>query len=145
MIIKYLSIRELGKLIQRNKDFITVNGSSEFQEIEICSIADVLELAEKSKKGKITIDKNDFLKGFKNLLDGAIKEGNIILISFDQTTLLDSLFERDDQMRITEFWPPAIDKSVNPSHNIRRLTLRPGHANWWDGDIFIEAENLYLQ
>lgn len=141
MIVKLFSRSELVKQVLHPSN--VDNYTATFDEIKICSIAEILEIAESSRKciGKLNVD--TFQKGFQSLRKGPIQHGEIIIAILDQDCLADSLFERDEQMNIIRVWEPAFNSKISPAHTIRRLTLRPSDRSWWNGEIYAESEYLY--
>ncbi len=107
--------------------------------IGICPVIELIELCELLKKGKLKKLKRD---SFRLGMQAIQEEQTIVIITLDRERLADALFDREEHS-VTGLWPPAANRTVSPTHSVRRLLLRPSDQTWWDGDIYLEAEAIY--
>ena len=114
------------------------------QEIGICPVVELLEIGELVKKGKMADTVISFRSGLQAFLEGPVCRGEVFVVNLDQSRLADVLFDREDHL-VVGLWPTAGDcePGVAPAHSVRRLLLRPSDQNWWDSDIYREAEAIY--
>jgi len=112
--------------------------------IGVCPVTELVELCERYKKhDPVSLDL--LRQRCETLQDGTIEcsTGLAVVIPFDQQRLLDSLFESDDQSRVTDLWPPGRDRYTRCIHSVRRLLLRATEQIWWDSSLYDCAEEAY--
>lgn len=141
MKIFLLTRTDIERRFLRAKNY--EKSDNETKEVGICPVVELLELCEAVKKNKTKLEINQFRSGMQTLLDGSISRGEIIAVNLDQSCLANSLFDRDEE-NVIDLWLPAANNLIAPSHSIRRLLLRPSDQTWWDGEIYAEAEAIYV-
>jgi len=141
MKIFLLTRTDIERQLLRAKNY--EKSDNETKEVGICPVVELLELCEAVKKNKTKLELNQFRSGMQTLLDGSISRGEIITVNLDQSCLTNSLFDRDEE-NVIDLWLPAANNLIAPSHSIRRLLLRPSDQTWWDGEIYAEAEAIYV-
>jgi len=125
-----------------------VAGCSQFDSrLRLCTIMEVLETAERSRKGRGRMDTREFLRGWQSLRDdgGALARGDIQIATLDLDCLIDSLFERNEATVVVSLWSAAYAKDLPPERTVRRLILRPSERKWWGGEPFMEMESWYSE
>ena len=116
----------------------------EGETIAICSIADLLDVCEASKKGNIGISPLELYKRFYEFdLEDAVREGFVTVIDLDQDNLSSALFERDGGT-VMGLWRRAANQNISPKRSIRYLTLRiTNDSIWWSEDVNQEMEEYH--
>jgi hypothetical protein len=114
-------------------------------DIGLCTIIEVLETAEKARKGKGTMDIPAFLQGWHILREegGALACGDVQVAVLDQYCLMEDLFQRNEAHVVTGLWPQAVGIDLPPDRTIRRLILRPSERKWWGEEPYSEMESWY--
>ena len=110
-------------------------------EVGICPVSDLLYVAELAKKGRRGLARHSFLIGLRQLLNGPIERGELVVAGLDVTRLCDALFERYDHS-VAGLWSEAANTTVTPRTSLRRLALRPSACTWWPEEIYTAAEEL---
>jgi len=129
--IRLLTRRDVEQQLSRPRE-------STDEEMGICPIIELVELCELLKKGKLKLDRDSLRLGMQVMQE----EQAVFIVALDQERLADALFDRDEYI-VTGLWSPAANRTVSPTHSVRRLLLRPSNQTWWDGDIYAEAEAIY--
>lgn len=116
----------------------SVRGLDPVEEIGVCPVVELLEIGELVKKGRLSANLGSFRSGLQALPE------QVFVVNLDQSRLVGALFDRVDYL-VVGLWLPATNRElgVTPVHSVRRLLLRPSDRNWWDGDIYREAEAIY--
>jgi hypothetical protein len=112
--------------------------------VGLCTIMDVLEVAEDARKGRGHLDRGAFLEGWGTLRAGAIAQGGVQVAVLDQDRLTDALFERDETI-VIGLWCDAVGRHLPPDRTVRRLVLRPSELTWWGDDLYQEMEGRYAE
>jgi len=116
----------------------------EGETIAICSIADLLDVCEASKKGNIRISPLELDKKFDEFnLEDAVRKGFVSVIDLNQDNLSSALFERDGGT-VMDLWRQAANQNISPKRSIRYLTLRiTDDSIWWSEDVNQEMEEYH--
>jgi hypothetical protein len=114
-------------------------------EIALCTVMDILEVAERSRKAAGMIDLGDFLKGWAEVQrpDGPVGRADIQVAALNQEDLAEALFSRDQSGVVRGLWGSAVGSELPPDRTVRRLILRPSEHRWWGGEAYEEMESRY--
>lgn len=129
---KFLSLSDILELI-RNSDKHIV--------LPICTVMEPIEIVEKVKKARISLDLTVFEQRWIQLC----RQLNIVFLELDVECLQRSLFQDTEGFLKNDLWTSATDVTVSPSQTIRRLILRPSEQTWWDEEIYNEVEQWYAE
>jgi hypothetical protein len=107
------------------------------------TIMDLIELADRAKKGRGHFHEGAFRQGWKKCRtqDGALNDGSVCLVSLDQDCLAESLFDHCQGSCAVKLWPLISNTTTTPSRSVRRLILRPSETKWWGDAAFHEMED----
>jgi len=103
-----------------------------------CSIADIVELCERLRKGVPTAQSEALKLAFARLASDDLGKGMILIANLEREDLEDSLFESDGSL-----WLEAAQCLISPMHSVRRITLRPHVAKWWTEEVYSQMEAIY--
>lgn len=105
--------------------------------IEVCTVMDILELAEDwRKRGNRSQDAE-----FYTRLSTRLKTRGVTILKLDLDRLAVTLF-KDIRTNAVQFWDGATDTSVSTAKTIRRLTLRiTDDSAWWPSEIVEDMES----
>lgn len=104
-------------------------------ETNVCTIAELFDLAELVRKGKHEQLPREFLAATQRLL----KTGEVCIESLDLDRLHRNMFD-DHRNRRPGLWPPANDLTVSVGKTVRRLILRVSEVTWWDHEVYEEMD-----
>ena len=101
--------------------------------INICSIADLINLCEASKKGKSKTPVTILQKQLQKL----VNHDDIFIAELDEWRLFNTLFNTEgDEL---SFWDKGSNRYQEPSMSLRHLTLRKNDDTaWWDMEVYEE-------
>ena len=138
MTIRLLTPPEVERLVRRP------DGVHDWLDTDtgLCTIMDVLEVAEDVRKGRGRLDRGAFLEGWQVLRAGAIARGDVLVAVLDHDRLSEALFERDEAV-VIGLWPDAVGRHLPPGRTVRRLIFRPSESTWWGDDLYQEMEARY--
>lgn len=121
MEIKLLHTSDLERLVASPDAH-----NSEDNTFRICTIVELIELAEKVKKQNNLPNRDQLLVLIQNVCNDT---NNFIhyIISLDIGCLSGSLFEEEEDA----FWAPGIEQGTTPRQRVRRLTIRFRDGCWW--------------
>ena len=139
MAIMLLTPREVERLLRRPDNAHRWLDSH----VGLCTIMDILEVAEDARKGRGRLDRVAFLEGWRVLQAGVIVHGGLQVAALNQDRLTDALFERDEAV-VVGLWSNAVGRELPPTRTVRRLILRPSEHTWW-GDLYQEMEAYYAE
>jgi hypothetical protein len=104
----------------------------------ICSIADIIEVCEKQRKG-LTSTPHEILKDiFRQIVITGEINGLIYVANLEREDLLDALFEREGVL-----WSEVAQRHIHPLHSVRLLTLRVTDSKWWDEDVYRQMNDTF--
>jgi hypothetical protein len=115
-------------------------------EVLVGTIADVLQVAERCKKGRAGMEVREFHSGWETLRRGRlIASGTLHVLGLDQEGLLDALFDTDRSKGEAgvSLWTAVVGTETRPWRTVRRLILRPLDSRWW-GDGPYEQMEAYF-
>lgn len=143
MQIKLLTSAALERILQHPESVWELLGS----DMGLCTIMDLLELAEKSRKGRGVMSIDAFTYGWNELCrdNGALARGDIQIGVLDQSCLEDSLFEYDHVSDVPDLWSRIAMRDLPPDWAVRFLILRPSERSWWGTEPFLEMEARYSE
>jgi hypothetical protein len=126
MRTKLLSIEEVEDLLECPQRFALC------QEPLLCTIVELVLLADAAKKGRTHLDWYEFL--------GRLKEVSsyLAVAALDASRLWESLFQRTDDYTVIGLWNALGGAELDPGVTVRRLILRSSPANWWEPELFDE-------
>lgn len=141
--ILLLTHDQVERCLQKTQGSGSADPGSE-KAIGICPVTELLELCESIKKRE-PASLVSFRQNVDGIQDGIIKCESFLaaIIPLNQQRLSDSLFERDDQLRVNNLWAPGSDREIRCMHSVRRLLLRPTEQTWWDPYVYDLAEEVY--
>jgi hypothetical protein len=111
------------------------------------TIVDVLQIAERCKKGQEDFNGVGFRTGWDALGEnaGLFEDGTVQMYGLDQACLLAALFDWDREQgdQGITLWQEAADRSTRPWRTMRRLILRPTEERYWDQGLYDAMEQLF--
>ena len=126
MRTKLLSVAEVEELL-RCGDF-----RQQSEEPLLCTIVELVLLADLAKKSRTRIDWHGFLGGLERV------KNHLPIASLDVACLTESLFERLDDYSVAGLWSQLEGSEPGPDVTLRRLILRPSSSNWWEPELLNE-------
>jgi len=115
-----------------------------YDAMAVCSIADLLDVCEAYKKGKLDISREDLHKNFEAFNTGPVKEGFVFIADLDQDKLSSALFDIDNEV-VVDLWGEAADRNISPRRSIRYLTLRiTDDSVWWSDEVYREMLEYHI-
>jgi len=127
MRTRLLSIAEVEEIL----------GCTEFQQpsedLLLCTIVELVLLADLAKKGRSRLDWHDFLRGLEKV------KSCLPIASLDVACLTESMFERSDDYSVAGLWSQLGGPELSPDVTLRRLILRPSATSWWEPELFGEV------
>lgn len=108
--------------------------------LALCTIVEVLLVAERARKGRGRINLPQFLAGWRALQQrrGPDERGHMCVAALDRECLIEA-FEDDDAGLDETQWPAAAGIQSRPETTIRWLILRPSPRKWWGAEECAEV------
>lgn len=128
MKTRLLSVAEVEELL-RCTEF-----RQQSEEPLLCTIVELVLLADLAKKSRARLDWHDFLIGLERA------KSYLPIASLDVACLTESLFERLADYSVAGLWSQLGGSKPGPDVTLRRLILRPSLSNWWEPDLLNEIQ-----
>ena len=105
----------------------------------IASISDILHLTEQYKKDNLNISHDQLLEKHNFFINNC----NVFVPEIDRITLLENMFEEDEESFC--LWEKACNKKISPRFSISLISLKNNQFVYWnDSNVFEEMEEFYL-
>lgn len=101
----------------------------------IVSIVELINLCKENKHTGFLLDQPQLRKFVLGITDGQIADEPIYIASIEDSDLVDSLFEDEDNDLV---WSMASDQTIPVATTLRHLSLRPteNYNKWWSDEIY---------
>lgn len=108
--------------------------------LALCTIVEVLLVAERARKGRGRINLGEFLAGWRALQQGRgpDERGYVYIAPLDRECLVEA-FEDDHGRPGDAQWSAAAGIESPPETTIRWLVLRPSPRKWWGAEECAEV------
>lgn len=128
MKTKMLSVTEVEELLRQPEC------EQRSEEPLLCTIVELVLLADLAKKSRSRLDWRGFLSGYERV------KSYLAIASLDAACLTESLFERFDDYSVAGLWSQLGGSEPGPDVTLRRLILRPSPSSWWEADLLSEIQ-----